>query len=107
MPKNYGALGALEKVDSVTIYERNLQVLATEIYKTNNGQSTPLMKDIFPINENPYILRQSSRFSRPRTKTLYHGTESILNLKPKIWDLVPSNLKEICDLDKLKKTIKQ
>ena len=31
---------------------------------------------------------------------MYHGTESISNLGPKIWDLVPSNLKEISELDK-------
>ena len=61
------------------------------------------MKDIFPINKNPYNLRQSSQFSRPRINTVYHGTESISNLGKyitKIWDLVPSNLKEISGLDK-------
>ena len=61
------------------------------------------MKDIFPINKNPYNLRQSSQFSRPRINTVYHATESISNLGKyitKIWDLVPSNLKEISGLDK-------
>ena len=38
---------------------------------------------------------------------MYHGTESVSNLGPKIWDLVPSNPKEISDLDKFKKAIKQ
>ena len=38
---------------------------------------------------------------------MYHGTESISNLGPKIWDLVPRNLKEISELDKFKKAIKQ
>ena len=59
------------------------------------------MKDIFPIAKNPYILRQtfysvslySIQFSRPQINTVYHGTESTSNLWPKIWDLVPSNLK--------------
>ena len=80
----------LEKDGSVSIHERNLQVLATEMYKISNGLSTPLMKDIFPINRNPYNLRQNSQFSRPRINTVYHGTESISNLGPKIWDLVPN-----------------
>ena len=97
----------LEKDGSVSIHERNLQVLATEMYKISNGLSTPLMKDIFSINRNPYNLRQNSQFSRPRINTVYHGTESISNLGPKIWDLVPSNLKEISELDKFKKAIKQ
>ena len=34
-------------------------------------------------------------------------TESISNLGPKIWDLVPSNLKEISDSHKYEKAIKQ
>ena len=53
------------------------------------------MKDLFPVHRNPYILRQNSRFSRPRINTVCHGTESISNLGSEIWDLLPSNLKEI------------
>ena len=58
------------------------------------------MEDVFPISRNPYILIQNSQFSRRRINTVYHGTESISNLLSKILDLVPSNLKETCDLDK-------
>ena len=97
----------LEKDDSILIHERNLQVLATEMYKSSNGLQTPIMEDVFPINRNPYILRQNSQFSRPRINIVYYGTESISNPGPKIWDLVSSNLKEICDFDKFKKAIKQ
>ena len=61
------------------IHERNLQALPTEMYKISNSLSTPLMKDIFPINRNPYNLRQNSQFSRPRINTVYHATESISN----------------------------
>ena len=97
----------LEKYGSVSIHKQNLQVLATEMYKISDGLSRPLMKYIFPISRNPYNLRQDSQFSKPRINTVYHGTESISNLGPQIWDLVPSNLKEISDLDKFKKAIKQ
>ena len=40
----------LKKDGSVSMRERNLQVLATEMYKSNNGLSTPLMKDIFSLD---------------------------------------------------------
>ena len=96
-----------EKDGSVSIYERNLYVLAPEMYKISNGLSTPFMKDIFPINRNLYNLRQNSQLSRSRINIVYHRTESVSNLGPKIWDLVPSNLKEISDLDEFKKAIKQ
>ena len=90
----------LEKDDSVLIHEQNLHHLTTKMYKITNALSTPFMKDIFPKNRNPCNLRQNSQSSRPQINTGYHGTESILNVGPKIWDLVPSNLKEISYLDK-------
>ena len=94
-PSSFNEL--LEKDGFVSIHEQNVQVLATEMYKISNGLSTPLMKDIFPINRNPYNVRQNCQFSRPPLNTVYHRTESISNLVPKIWGLVPSNLKEISE----------
>ena len=55
----------LVKDGYVSIYERNIKVSVTEMHKISNGLSTPLMKDIFPINRNPYNLRQNSQFSKP------------------------------------------
>ena len=87
----------LEKDGSVSIYERNLQVLATEMYKIS--KETPLMKDTFPFNRNPYNLRQNSQFSRPQINTLHRRTESVSDHGPKILDPAPSNLEEISDFD--------
>ena len=94
----------LEKDGSVSIHEQNLQVLSTEMYKITNDLSTSSIKDKFPISRNPYILRQKKyQFSRLRINTVFHGTKNISNLGPKIWDLVPSTLEEISDLDISKK----
>ena len=66
------------------------------------------MRDIFQISRNPDNLRQNSRFSIPQINTVvYHGSETVSNFGPKTWDLVPSNLKKVSDLDKFKKAIKQ
>ena len=65
----------------------------------------PFIKDIFPINRNPYNLRQNSQFSRLWINLGYHGTESSSNVGPKIWDLSPRNLKKYSDLGKFKKVI--
>ena len=70
------------------------------MYKISNGLSTPHMKAIFPITRNSYIPRKKFPFSRPRINAVYHRTEIISNLGAKMWYLVPSNLKEICDLVK-------
>ena len=91
----------LEKDGSASIHELNLQVLATEMNKISNGLSTPLIKDIFPINKNRYNRRQNSQIFRTWINIVYHGTESISNLGPEIWDLVLSDVKEISYLDKI------
>ena len=51
----------LVKDGYVSIHERNVHVLVIEMHKISYGLSTPLMKDVFPINRNPYNLRQNSK----------------------------------------------
>ena len=36
---------------------------------------------------------------------LYHGTESLSNLGPRIWNLVPDKLKQLVDIHGFKKEI--
>ena len=44
----------LSKDKSVTVHQRNLQILATEMYKILNGLSPDIMQDIFEIKSNYY-----------------------------------------------------
>ena len=55
---------------------------------------------------NIFKLRQVSAFSRPMVKSIYHGTEIISYLRPKIWDIFPERLKNIDNLEHFKKEIK-
>ena len=65
------------------------------------------MNNIFKLREeNPSKLRHVSEFSRPMTNIVYHGTESISFLGPKIWDMLPGKLKNIETLEVFKKEIK-
>ena len=43
--------------------------------------------------QNNYNLRHDSYFDIPNVKSVYHGTESLPNLGPTIWNLVPDKLK--------------
>ena len=98
----------LEKDRSVSIHERNVQILASEMYKVSNNFSPPHINEIFEVrNEHPYNLRQNSQFSRPSVKSVYHGTESLYYLGPKIWDILPNIYKNIDGLHKFKKAIKK
>ena len=93
--------------NSVSIHIRNIQRIAIEMFRLYNGLSPPLMNNIFKLKaENPYNLKQVSEFSWPMVKSVYHGTESISYLRPKIWNILPEKLKNIEDLEHFKKEIK-
>ena len=75
----------LEKDGSVSIHMRNIQILATEMYKLVNNLSLPSMNRVLKLNSGSYYnLRQISQFCRSLVKLVYHGTESISYLGPKI-----------------------
>ena len=44
----------LEMDNSFTIHHRNIQKLAIEIYKVINSESPSIMKNVFPLTNNPY-----------------------------------------------------
>ena len=55
----------LEKDHSVTVHQKNLQVLVTEIFKVKNNLASDIMNDVFELKEPLY--------NQPtvRTKSLY------------------------------------
>ena len=90
---------------SVTIHVRNLQLLATEIFKVVNGTGPEIMKDIFSLKENP---RYDSRFpfNSNNIHTEKYGKETLTFLGPKIWSLVPNEIKKSKSILEFKKLIK-
>ena len=96
----------LEKDGSVTVHIRNIQKLAIEMLKVFKNLSPRIISDLFEVGENNYNLRNHSYFLIPTVKTVYHGSESIKNLGPRIWNLVPNNLKQLGDIDSFKTEIK-
>ena len=51
------------------------------------------MKQLFPPKVSPYDLRNNNSFNRRRVNSVWHGTELVSYLGPKIWDLVPNEIK--------------
>ena len=65
------------------------------MYKFKNELAPMITVDVFTtIPENHCNLRNYNGFRLPFARTVYHGTESILYLGPKIWDIVPVELKK-------------
>ena len=97
----------LEKDGSATRHTRNLQFLATEMFKVYKNLSPPIIADLFHVRQNNYNLRYDSYFAIPNVKSVYYGTESLSNLEPRIWNLVPDKLKQLVDIHAFKKEIKK
>ena len=55
-----------EKDSSVPIHIRNLQVLATKIFKTRNNLYPPIVQNTFITTEPTYSLRRDTIFESPR-----------------------------------------
>ena len=98
----------LEKDASNSIHHRNLQVFATEIYKVRKGLSPAIKTELFEHKEeNYYNLRNNAEFAISAIRTVYHGSESISYLGPKIWNILPDRLKNANSLETFKSEIKK
>ena len=74
----------LSKDKSVTIKQKNLQLLATEIFKTKNELNPKIMEEIFTFKNVDYDLRNNTSLKIGNLRTAYYGTEDLTNLGAKI-----------------------
>ena len=96
----------LEKNKAVSIHQRNLQTLATEIYKARKKISPEVVNSLFEFTNKNYNLRNASILKRDRYFAVHYGSESLVSLAPKIWELVPGSIKEVKTLSIFKNKIK-
>ena len=64
------------------------------------------LNEIFQNRALLYNLRTNSNFSSRQVNPVYHGTESLSFLGPKIWELVPEDTKQSESLQIFKNKIK-
>ena len=91
---------------SFTIHHRNIQTLAIEIYKVINDISPVIMKDIFLLKENR-IYNSREIFVTNNIRTEHYGKESLSYLGPKIWNIIPNDIKTSTSLNGFKQNIRK
>ena len=67
----------LSKDKSVTIHQRNLQLLATEIFKTKNELNLKIMEEIFTFKNVDYDLRNNTTLTIGNLKNVTKNVTKI------------------------------
>ena len=96
----------LDKDNPVTIHHRNIRTLAIEICKVLHRLSPPLLKEVFVERNCNYNLRGNNFLKRRRVTSVRYGAESVSLLVPKIWDILPKEIKNSETLNAFKAKIK-
>ena len=91
---------------SVSIQQRNLQILGTEIFKTNNGLNPVIMEDLFKFKNLTYNFRNAETLNRNNVNSVKYGTETITSLSAEKWKILPNVYKELTSLSTFKSNIK-
>ena len=76
------------------------------MFKIHRGLSPEFPRETFVSKASSYNLRRNDTFEKRQVHSVYHSTESLSFLGPKIWDLVPVELKQSESLDSFKLKIK-
>ena len=85
----------------------NIRALAVEIYKVMQEISPPLLIEVFVLRQCNYELRGNNFLERRRVKSVIYGTESISSLALKIWEILPTEIKDSDTLEIFKAKIKK
>ena len=95
----------LKKDKSVTIHQRNIQLLAIEMFKVVKGLGPEITKSLFHFDKDT---RSERSFLRPNVNSVNNGKNSIRYFGPIVWDdMLPSKLKSIQTLQIFKSEIKK
>ena len=98
----------LNKDNSVTIHQRNLQQLVIDIFQVKLGIAPIIMDQMFTfVENNTYNLRSGMHLNRANVHSTQYDVESIGNLETKIRNLVPAHIKYLKTLSTFKNQIKK
>ena len=68
------------------------------MFKVYKNLSPAIILDLFHVRQNYHNSRHDSYFEIPDVKSVYHVTESLSNLGPRILNLIPNKLKQLVDI---------
>ena len=84
--KSYNELLILNR--DISIHQKHLHFLVTEVYKSVNNLNPQFMWNYFNISTLPDELRQGNKVNLPETRTCRYGINSLLFREALLWKVV-------------------
>ena len=102
----------LAKDNSVKIHHRNIHTLAFEMFKVTNGLSPDFMNDIFYIKQRGDSVSSNTRkgglfYNNHNPRTTGFDLETLSNICPKIWEILPKSIKACKSLNEFICSVKK
>ena len=88
----------LELDNSVSIHHRNIRLLSIELFKVKNGLSNQIISELFDLRNIEYNLRSQTDFSLGAVNTTNYGLRSLRYFAPKIWNMIPADIRNVNNL---------
>ena len=78
------------------------------MYKVQNNCLPEIINKVSPTNEPiyEYDLRNTSDFAARRIRTVWHGSESLSYLRPRLWNILPDKYRKVKSVKEFKAKIK-
>ena len=103
----------LECDKSCTVHNKNIQTLAIEMYRSMHNLSPIFMNEVFMErildvnNVSSNTRSKSSFYNYANPRSTRYGLETLRHIGPRIWNMIPSEIKDLSTLEKFKSEIKQ
>ena len=98
---NYEALLKLD--NAVSVHQRNLQYLMTEMCKATNSLNPSFISELSKPRDLQYNLRSKNILEIPKVRTTSYGIETAQFIGQRLWQMLPPNVKASPSLIAFKK----
>ena len=88
-----------------TIYGKRVRAICCKLYKTNNNLNPEYMHDIFESRPSNYPTRKPYDMYVPKANQISFGYNSLRIEGPKLWNLLPEDIKNASDIITFKKKL--
>ena len=88
----------LQNINDITVHQRNLQILMTEVYKIIKGEAPAIMKNLFIFRENIHNIRNFQIIANETKNTVRYGLDTICYRTPYLGASLPEEYKraDVC-----------